>query len=108
MDFAKYQEMVEATMDLNQVENNEFLIKADFDEGLTALKEKIDELESDIKSQLNKVGINRCYYIPSSEILEIPCVINFDIITSDDSNFHFHFLPLFRNYFFFFSLSTYR
>ena len=37
------------------------------------------------------------YYIPSS-------VINFDIITSDDINFHFHFLSLFRNYFFFIKL----
>ena len=44
--------------------------------------------------------------IPSSEILEFPSVINFDIIISDDINFHFHFLPQFRNYFF--SLSTYR
>ena len=33
------------------------------------------------------------YYIPSSEILEFPSVMNFDIITSDDINFHFHFLP---------------
>ena len=33
------------------------------------------------------------YHIPSSEILEFPGVINFDIITSDDINFHFHFLP---------------
>ena len=29
------------------------------------------------------------YYIPSSEILEFPSVINFEIITSDDINFHF-------------------
>ena len=27
--------------------------------------------------------------------------INFDIVTSDDINFHFHFLPYFMNYFFF-------
>ena len=27
------------------------------------------------------------YYIPSSEILEFPSVINFDIITSDDIDF---------------------
>ena len=33
------------------------------------------------------------YFIPSSEILEFPSVINFDIITSDDIKFHFHFLP---------------
>ncbi|XP_060580063.1 DNA mismatch repair protein Msh2-like [Ruditapes philippinarum] len=55
MDFAKFQEMVEATMDLDQVENHEFVIKADFDEGLTALKEKMDKLEDNIKGQLNKV-----------------------------------------------------
>ena len=55
MDFAKYQEMVEATMDLNQVDNHEFVIKADFDEGLTALKERIDSLEESIKGQINKV-----------------------------------------------------
>ncbi|WAR07976.1 MSH2-like protein [Mya arenaria] len=56
MDFAKYQEMVEATMDLSQVENHEFVIKADFDEGLTALKERIDSLEESIKGQMNKVS----------------------------------------------------
>lgn len=56
MDFAKFQEMVEATMDLDQVENHEFVIKAEFDEGLTALKEKIDQLEESIKGQMNKVA----------------------------------------------------
>ena len=33
------------------------------------------------------------YYTPNSEILEFPSVINFDIITSDDIDFHCHFLP---------------
>ena len=32
-------------------------------------------------------------YISGSEILEFSSVINFDIITSGDINFHFHFLP---------------
>ena len=32
---------------------------------------------------------NRFYYIPSSEILEFPIAIYFDLITSDDINFHF-------------------
>ena len=43
------------------------------------------------------------YYIPSSEILEFPSVINFDIITSDDINFHCRNLGTT-----FFSLGTYR
>ena len=36
---------------------------------------------------------NCIYYIPNSEILEFSSVINFDIITCDDINIHFHFLP---------------
>ena len=47
-----------------------------------------------VKSHMfNKQLNNVVYYIPSSEILEFPSLINFDIITSDDINFHFHFLP---------------
>ncbi|XP_050392192.1 DNA mismatch repair protein Msh2 [Patella vulgata] len=56
MDFAKFQEMVETTMDLDQVENHEFVIKSDFDENLAELRERIDSLESDIKAQVNKVA----------------------------------------------------
>lgn len=56
MDFAKFQEMIETTMDLAQIENHDFVIKADFDEGLAALREKIDELEDGIKGQMNKVA----------------------------------------------------
>ncbi|XP_041352599.1 DNA mismatch repair protein Msh2-like [Gigantopelta aegis] len=56
MDFAKFQEMVESTMDLNQVENHEFVIKPDFDEALAALREKMDDVEAGIKGQLNRVA----------------------------------------------------
>ena len=41
----------------------------------------------------DKVSNILFYYIPSSEILEFPSVINFDIISSDDINFHFHRMP---------------
>ncbi|OWF42758.1 DNA mismatch repair protein Msh2 [Mizuhopecten yessoensis] len=56
MDFAKFQEMIETTMDLAQVESHDFVIKADFDEALAALREQIDELENNIKGQMNKVA----------------------------------------------------
>lgn len=35
MDFAKFQQMIETTMDLTLVESNEYVIKADFDDDLT-------------------------------------------------------------------------
>ncbi|KAL4232768.1 MutS-like protein [Mactra antiquata] len=56
MDFSKFQDMVETTVDLDQVEKHEFVIKADFDDKLTELKNTIDDLEENIKGQLNKVA----------------------------------------------------
>ncbi|KAK3741793.1 hypothetical protein QZH41_001549 [Actinostola sp. cb2023] len=36
-DFIKFSELVETTIDLEQVENHEYLIKASFDEGLQGI-----------------------------------------------------------------------
>ncbi|XP_077977328.1 DNA mismatch repair protein Msh2-like [Glandiceps talaboti] len=54
LDFAKFQEMIESTLDMNLIEQHEYMIKPDFDPDLQALREKIDELEDKIKRELTK------------------------------------------------------
>ncbi|KXJ23745.1 DNA mismatch repair protein Msh2 [Exaiptasia diaphana] len=55
-DFSKFSELVETTIDLEQVENHEYLIKASFDEGLQECKEQMDEILEKIPIELNKAG----------------------------------------------------
>ena len=54
---------------------------------------EIEEKEKVYQVKYFSSCVLKLYYIPSSEILEFPSVTNFDIITSDDINFHFHFQP---------------
>lgn len=49
MDFKKYQEMVESTIDLDQIKNHLFLIKSSYKPELRELKDRLDEIEEEIE-----------------------------------------------------------
>jgi DNA mismatch repair protein MSH2 len=53
---AKLQEMVETTVDLDALDNHEFIIKPEFDEGLRTIRKKLDRLKYDMDVEHRKVG----------------------------------------------------
>ena len=54
--FSKLQEMVETTVDLDALENHEFVIKSDFDDGLRIIRKKLDTLRYNMDKEHNRVG----------------------------------------------------
>ncbi|PYH61594.1 mismatch repair ATPase MSH2 [Aspergillus niger CBS 101883] len=53
---AKLEEMVETTVDLDALENHEFIIKPEFDESLRIIRKKLDKLRHDMDSEHRRVG----------------------------------------------------
>ena len=50
-------DLIETTVDLEAVDSNDFLIKAEFDEGLKECKDQMDEIFSKFPKELKKVSI---------------------------------------------------
>ncbi|KAI9728251.1 MAG: MutS-like protein [Cirrosporium novae-zelandiae] len=53
---AKLQEMVETTVDLDALDNHEFIIKPEFDDGLRTIRKKLDKLTYEMQVEHRRVG----------------------------------------------------
>ncbi|KAL2803377.1 muts domain V-domain-containing protein [Aspergillus granulosus] len=53
---AKLEEMVETTVDLDALENHEFIIKPEFDDGLRIIRKKLDKVRSDMDLEFRSVA----------------------------------------------------
>ncbi|KAK4226632.1 putative DNA mismatch repair protein msh-2 [Podospora fimiseda] len=52
----KLQEMVETTVDLDALENHEFIIKPDFDDSLRIIRKRLDKLRSDLNREFSEAA----------------------------------------------------
>lgn len=53
---AKLEEMVETTVDLQALDNHEFIIKPEFDDSLRIIRKKLDKLKYDMELEHRRVG----------------------------------------------------
>ncbi|KAF2203121.1 DNA mismatch repair protein MSH2 [Delitschia confertaspora ATCC 74209] len=54
--FAKLVEMVETTVDLDALDNHEFIIKPEFDESLRTIRKRLDKLRREMETEHHHVG----------------------------------------------------
>ncbi|KAK3068311.1 MSH2 protein, partial [Teratosphaeriaceae sp. CCFEE 6253] len=54
--FIKLQEMVETTVDLEALDNHEFVIKSEFDDGLRVIRKKLDKLRNQMELEHREVA----------------------------------------------------
>jgi DNA mismatch repair protein MSH2/vacuolar protein sorting-associated protein IST1 len=54
--FAKLQEMVETTVDLEALDNHEFIIKPEFDDSLRTIRKRLDKLRREMDAEHARVG----------------------------------------------------
>jgi DNA mismatch repair protein MSH2/vacuolar protein sorting-associated protein IST1 len=54
--FAKLQEMVETTVDLEALDNHEFIIKPEFDDSLRTIRKRLDKLKREMEVEHHRVG----------------------------------------------------
>jgi DNA mismatch repair protein MSH2 len=54
--FGGLQNMVETTVDLDALDNHEFIIKPEFDEGLRTIRKRLDKLKRDMEAEHIRVG----------------------------------------------------
>lgn len=53
---AKLQEMVETTVDLDALDNHEFIIKPEFDDDLRSISKRLDKLKKGMEVEHTRVG----------------------------------------------------
>ncbi|EGD78393.1 MSH2-Ex5 isoform [Salpingoeca rosetta] len=56
VDFAKYKELIEKTIDLAEVDNHQYLIKPSFNEDMQSARDRMDELQGQLPAVLSKAS----------------------------------------------------